>query len=339
MEEAVKEYYGKTLKTKYDLQTNACKCSMGNFPKAHKNILLMIHDEIATKFYGCGSPIPFDIKGCTVVDLGCGTGRDVYLASALVGETGKVIGIDMTREQLATARKYIDYHREKFGYDKTNVEFIKGDIENIQVDNGSIDVVISNCVINLTNNKENVFAEIYRILKYGGELLFSDVFADRRIPQTLASDPILYGECLTGALYIEDFRRMVNKVGFLDYRVVSRSPIMIENQGIKDILGDIKFFSITIRTFKLPSIEDRCEDYGQSVTYQGSINENPEVFNLDECHSFPKNENVRVCGNTADMLSKTRYGKHFIVTERGQHQGLFDCLKNSNQCNPQSSCC
>ena len=202
MEKSVQEYYGETLKTKDDLQTNACKCSSESFPAIHKKILSQIHEEIRTKFYGCGSPIPFDVKGCTVLDLGCGTGRDVYLTSALVGPNGKAIGVDMTVQQLQVANKYVEYHKEKFGFEKTNVEFIHGNIESLPIPDGTVDVVISNCVINLATSKKIVFKEIYRVLKDGGELLFSDVFADRRISKDLREDPILYGECLSGALYI-----------------------------------------------------------------------------------------------------------------------------------------
>lgn len=342
MDTAVKEYYGETLKSKDDLQTNACKCSMSSFPLEHKKILSKIHDEITNKFYGCGSPLPYDLTGCTVVDLGCGTGRDVYLASALVGPSGKVYGVDMTDQQLSVARKYIDYHTKTFGHEKTNVEFINGSIEKLPFADNSIDVVISNCVINLSLDKKRVFEEIHRVLKPGGEFLFSDVFADRRIPEYLAKDAILYGECLTGALYIEDFRRLSLKAGFTDYRILSQSPIVIENTEIKGKLEEINFQSITIRTFKLPSLEDKCEDYEQTAQYLGTIKETPNVFNLDNSHQFEKGKLVRVCGNTADMLSMTRYKPHFEVSQRNVHKGLFDC-SNTTDCNGngngKNSCC
>ena len=120
-------------------------------------VYLKVHDEIKQKFYGCGSPIPLAIQeGMTVIDLGCGTGRDVYIASGLVGETGRVIGVDMTDEQLATARKHQEYHREQFGHSKSNVEFLKGSIDDLKalgIEDNSVDIVISNCVINLTEDK------------------------------------------------------------------------------------------------------------------------------------------------------------------------------------------
>ena len=153
--------------------------------------------------------------------MGCGSGRDCYLASSFVGDSGKVIGVDMTDEQLEVARKYVDYHTEKFKLSQPNVEFKKGIIENLKdsagIEDNSIDVVISNCVVNLSADKEAVFKEVWRILKPGGELYFSDVFSDRRIPQNLKDDKVLWGECLSGALYIEDFRRLMDKVGFKYY--------------------------------------------------------------------------------------------------------------------------
>lgn len=325
MEEKVQNYYGQTLKSSEDLQTSACKCSSQDLPKEHKKILSKIHDEIMTKFYGCGSPLPPQLKNCTVLDLGCGTGRDVYLASALVGDSGKVIGIDMTDEQLQVANKHIDYHRDKFGYKKTNVEFIKGNIEKLPINDSSIDVVISNCVINLAINKIKVFQEIYRVLKFGGEFYFSDIFSDRRIPYELTQDKILYGECLTGALYFEDFRRLMTSVGFVDFRVISKSPLEIENTEIQKQLNNIKFYSITIRAFKLPNLEDRCENYGHTTKYLGTIEDSPINFKLDKDHTFIKDEIVNICGNTADMLLNTRYHLHFETTHKNEHTGLFDC--------------
>lgn len=120
--------------------------------------------------------------------MGCGTGRDCYLASALVGEKGKVIGVDMTDEQLEVAIKHKEYHREKFGLAEDNTSFVKGTIEDLKtlgIEDETVDVVISNCVINLSGAKEKVFQEIWRILKEGGELYFSDIFSDRRIPEHL----------------------------------------------------------------------------------------------------------------------------------------------------------
>jgi len=300
--------------------------------KKQKQVLSKIHEEVITKYYGCGSPIPPLEKGLTVLDLGSGTGRDSFIASAFVGESGKVIGVDMTDEQLAIANKYREYHAKAYSLEKINVEFKKGlieDLRSIGIADNSVDVVISNCVINLSPDKPKVLSEIFRVLKPGGELYYSDVFSDRRIPEHLQKDKVLWGECLSGALYLEDFRRMMHKIGFNDYRVVENTKVAVNNPDIEKKVGSINFTSKTIRAFKLESLEDRCEDFGQTATYRGNLEDFPHAFVLDKDHIFITDMPKRVCGNTADMLSKTRYGKYFHVSPRGPHIGLFGATEGS----------
>ena len=324
----VKDYYGEELTTSADLKTTAC-CTGDAIPVEHKKILATLEDEILAKFYGCGSPLPESIKGRTVLDLGCGSGRDVYLASKLVGETGYVIGVDMTDNQLEVAQRNIDKQMRTFGFSKPNVSFRKGyieDLQSVEIADNSVDIVISNCVLNLSVDKKKAFAEIFRVLKPGGELYFSDVFADRRVPADLIDDPVLYGECLSGALYTEDFRRIMLECGFQDFRVVEQSPIGIENPDIEEKLGMINFDSITIRAFKLANLEDTCEDYGQIAIYKGTIDGMPHSFDLDDHHQFITGKPYTVCGNTASMLGETRFAEHFtILGDRAVHYGLFDC--------------
>ena len=130
--EHVKEYYGKELHGLRDIKTNACCCSEELLTPALKEIESQIDNEILTKFYGCGSPIPPALEGCTILDLGCGTGRDVFIASRLVGPAGFAYGVDMTDEQLDVARKHLDSQMKRFGYSKPNVEFKKGYIEDLE---------------------------------------------------------------------------------------------------------------------------------------------------------------------------------------------------------------
>ena len=327
--EQVKEYYGKVLSNSEDLKTGAC-CTSESIPERHKQILKEIDDEVLARFYGCGSPIPEALEGKTVLDLGCGSGRDVYLASRLVGPDGFVIGVDMTDEQLEVARRHVEPQMKRFGYTVPNVEFRKGYIEDLAgagLKDNSVDVVISNCVINLSPDKNRVLSEIMRVLKPGGELYFSDVFADRRVPADVANDPVIYGECLGGALYTEDFRRSMRELGCLDYREISRSTIDMIDPKIEAVVGNIKFYSITIRAFKLSDLEDICEDYGQVAVYRGTIQDSPNNFTLDDHHFFQKGKPELVCGNTASMLENTRLGEHFqIIGDRNVHYGPFDCL-------------
>jgi SAM-dependent methyltransferase len=325
---SVKDYYGKILQGSKDLKTSAC-CSIESFPPAHRAILAEIDSEILDRFYGCGSPIPPAIDGCTILDLGCGSGRDVYLAAKLVGPAGSVIGVDMTEEQLAVARRHVPGQMLQFGFATVNVDFRQGYIEDLAacgIADNSIDLVISNCVLNLSPDKERVFSEIFRVLKPGGELYFSDVFADRRLPDKLRDDSLLYGECLGGALYIEDFRRMLRSLGCQDYRVKSSRPIVLEDPEVVAKAGMINFSSITVRAFKLDGLEDICEDYGQTATYLGTIPECPHHFPLDDHHTFVTGKPMLVCGNTAAMVQETRFGRHFRVTgDRSIHFGPFPC--------------
>jgi len=326
--DAVREYYGETLSSSSDLKTSAC-CSTDALPDRHRTILADVEDEVMERFYGCGSPVPPVLDGCTVLDLGCGTGRDAFLASKLAGPEGQVIGVDMTEEQLAVAKNHEQRQAERFGFDAPNTSFRYGfieDLKEIGIEDNSVDVVISNCVINLSIDKRAVFEEIFRVLKEGGELYFSDIFADRRIPPERAADPTLRGECLGGALYTGDFRRLLRKVGCPDYRVLSSRPVEVDHDEIARKLGNINFTSKTVRAFNLETLEDRCEDYGQVAYYRGGVEEMPNAFVLDDHHRFEKDRPLLVCGNTAAMLEETRFAAHFdVVGDRSTHYGLFDC--------------
>lgn len=340
--EDVKEYYGKTLQHSDDLKTNACCCDASAVPEHIKDILKEIEDEVLSKYYGCGSPIPQAVEGCTTLDLGCGTGRDVYTFSKLIGENGKAIGIDMTDEQLAVANKYIESQTKRFGYAKPNVEFIKGNIENLKtahIADNSIDIITSNCVINLATDKKKVFSEIFRVLKPGGELYFSDVFSDRRVSTEISTDPVMYGECLGGTLYVEDFRRLLLDIGVPTYSVVSVKPITIKNSEIDEKAGNVSFSSITIRAFNIKDLEDRCEDYGQFATYKGGIPFAQHKFDLDSGHSFIRNKPMAVCRNTGKLLSKSRFGKYFTVTDPIEHFGLFPGCEQEKLVVSDVGCC
>ncbi len=326
--ESVKEYYGKVLSSSKDLQTSAC-CTAEAMPARLRPILKELHDEVKDRFYGCGSPLPPALEGKTVLDLGCGSGRDCYILSKLVGPQGKVIGVDMTSEQLEVANRHIDYHTKRFGYSKPNVTFKQGYIEDLEgagIANNSVDVVVSNCVLNLSPDKKRTFSEIFRVLKVGGELYFSDVFANKRIPKPLTQDRVLLGECLGGALYTEDFRRILQQVGVQDFRAIATFPISFNNPEIEAKIGMIDFYSITYRAFKLEGLEDRCEDYGQVAYYLGTIPECKHAFTLDDHHHFKTGMPMLICSNTAAMITQTRFQSHFRVEgNTSTHYGLFDC--------------
>ncbi|MGB4101426.1 MAG: methyltransferase domain-containing protein [Alphaproteobacteria bacterium] len=343
LQKNVQEYYGETLQGSVDLKTSAC-CPIDAIPEHLRPFLKNIHSEIQEKFYGCGSPIPQSLDGMTVFDLGCGTGRDAYILAQLVGPKGKVIGVDMTEAQLNVAKRHVDYHATAFGYVRPNTEFHHGYIEDLQalgIKDNSIDVVVSNCVINLSANKEAVFREIFRVLKPGGELYFSDVFAGRRVPEHLQQDKELLGECLGGAMYSEDFRRIMRKIGCLDYRMMSKGRIALNDPEIEKKAGMIDFYAITVRAFKC-DLEDICEDYGHVVTYKGTMAEAPHGFRLDDHHLFKTGMPERVCGNTWKMLMETRFAQHFSsMGNFSTHYGAFDCapLTGAESNAPAGACC
>jgi len=324
MHDAVKDYYGKVLQGSADLQTNAC-CTDASLSADLKRMLSNIHDEVLARYYGCGLVYPQKLAGTTVLDLGSGAGRDVYLLAQLVGAGGRVIGVDMTDEQIAVARRHLDYHAEKFGY--ANVAFHQGYIEKLDelgLADGSVDVIVSNCVINLSPDKLAVLREAHRLLKPGGELYFSDVYADRRVPQHLVDDPQLYGECLSGALYWNDFLNLAKRAGFADPRLVEDRRLSIDNAQVEARIGHIDFYSATYRLFKLDDLESHCEDYGQAVIYRGGIEEQEEIFALDAHHHLPRGKVFPVCGNTWRMLHDTRFAAHFeFIGDFASHYGIF----------------
>lgn len=324
--DVVKDYYGKVLKSSKDLKTSAC-CDGGGVPAHLEARLANVHEEVRGKYYGCGIVVPAALEGARVLDLGSGSGRDVYLISQLVGQEGEVVGVDMTDEQLATAEAHADWHVRRFGYARRNVRFLKGYIEKLgalDLAPASFDVIVSNCVINLSVDKLAVLRGAYDLLKPGGELYFADVYCDRRLSEQIKADPLLYGECLGGALYWNDFVPMAKEAGFLDPRLVTSRPISVENEAMRTKLGQAQFFSATYRLFKLEGLEPACEDYGQAVIYRGGIAEQPNAFELDGHHLVEKGKIFPVCGNTWRMLAETRFSPYFdFVGDFSTHYGIF----------------
>jgi radical SAM/Cys-rich protein len=319
------DYYGSVIQKSADLVTQAC-CDPNAVPDYVKPALSLLDPEITDKFYGCGSPLPEVLEGRTVLDLGCGTGRDIYVASKLVSETGFCYGIDLTENQIAVAKKHVESMTEKFGYSKPNIKFIHDKIENVDrhIDPASVDIVISNCVLNLLEDKEIVLKKVYKLLKFGGELYFSDVFVDRRLSDKVKNDPLLHGECLGGAMYVNDFIRAARRSGFMDPRTISSREVKIDDPKIHMLTENTRFYSITYRLWKIENLEDKCEDFGHIAIYKGGCIEAPYAFTLDDGHVFFKNKPERVCGNTALMVGSTRFAKYFdVIGNFNEHFGEF----------------
>jgi SAM-dependent methyltransferase len=324
--EDVREYYGKVLSNTADLQTSAC-CTSDAMPSWLKPLVSNIHDDVLAKYYGCGIVAPEALEGCRILDLGCGSGRDCYVLAQLVGESGEVIGVDMTDEQLSVARQHVDYHREAFAYQTANTRFYQGYIESLSdldIEPGSVDVIISNCVINLSPDKQAVLKGAFDLLKPGGEMYFSDVYADRRVPESLRNDPMLYGECLGGALYWNDFMTLAKQAGFYDPRLVESRPLEAQSEAVQSRIDGIRFYSATYRLFKIAELEPACEDYGQAVVYRGTVAQHPHRFQLDGHHSIETGKVFPVCGNTYRMLEQGRFKDHFdFIGSWDKHYGIF----------------
>ncbi|MFM7086584.1 MAG: methyltransferase domain-containing protein [Cyanobium sp.] len=323
-QDLVRAYYGQELQSSADLRTSAC-CDADAVPPALRPLLARIHPEVSARYYGCGLVCPPLLQGCRVLDLGCGSGRDVYLLSQLVGPEGSVVGVDMTPEQLAVARSHQDFHAERFGY--ANVRFLEGTIECLEalpLEAGSFDVIVSNCVLNLSTDKGAVLRGVQRLLKAGGEFFFSDVYADRRLPDPLRHHPVLYGECLGGALYWHDFLQLARAAAFPDGRLVSDRPLEITDPALAALLGDARFHAATLRLFRIEGLEDTCEDHGQAVIYRGTLPDHPHAFALDAHHRFATAQVVPVCGNTFRMLTASRFSPHFTaIGDDSRHFGPF----------------
>lgn len=321
----VQDYYGQQLQGTADLKTSAC-CDASAMPEWLKPLLGRIHPEVLSRYYGCGLVCPPLLEGCRVLDLGCGSGRDVYALAQLVGPKGEVVGVDMTDEQLAVARAHQAHHTEVFGYG--NTKFLHGYIERLDelgLEPNSFDVIVSNCVVNLSPDKDAVLAGVQRLLKPGGEFYFSDVYADRRVPSAVRSDPVLYGECLGGALYWNDFIQLAQRHGFADPRLFEDRVLEMTDPKLAARIGNLRFFSATYRLFKLDALEPACEDFGQAVIYRGTIAEHANRFVLDKHHNIQTGKVFAVCGNTWHMLHDTRFAPHFsFVGNFDTHYGIFD---------------
>lgn len=235
IKDIVKERYGKVAKGGNDSSGQSCCsgkscCSTANYSKDYSLGIGYSGTEIesvpdgANLGLGCGNPLAIDSlkEGEFVLDLGSGAGFDCFLAAQKVGKTGRVIGVDMTEEMLLKARE----NARKGGYE--NVEFRAGEIENLPVEDNSIDVVISNCVINLVPDKVKTFREIFRVLKSGGRLMISDLVLEKELPEIIRDSAEAYAACIAGAIKEKEYIEIIKSTGFTDVKVVDKTPFPVE---------------------------------------------------------------------------------------------------------------
>ena len=288
----------------------------------------VLPEEIIAKDYGCGDPTRYVNVGETVVDLGSGAGKNCYILAQKVGETGKVIGIDFNDEMLALARKYQPEMADKLGYH--NTEFVKGKIQDLKlpldkletwlqtnpitsvdkiaayevecdrlrqqeplIDHNSVDVVISNCVLNLVRpqDKQQLFKEIHRVLKRGGRAVISDIVGDEDPTPQIMNDPDLWSGCIAGAFREDNFLKMFEAAGFYGIEILNRE------ESPWQVIDGVEFRSMTVRAYK--GKEGVCLERKQSVVYKGPWKQVQD----DDGHVFCRGERMAVCDKTYQIMT------------------------------------
>ncbi len=316
----VRDYYGKAAETpraELCCPTKFDEGEVGHIPRA-----------VIDRFYGCGSPVSStDLKeGETFLDLGSGAGIDVFIAAKKVGRAGRAVGVDMTEAMLAVAAENQPIVAGNLGYDV--VEFRKGFLEAIPLEDKSVDAVTSNCVVNLSPDKGKVFSEIWRVLRDHGRAVIADIVSERDVPPRLKTNPELWGECTVGALTQEGFVAALEKAGFYGIEVLKKSYW-------KSIEG-YPFYSVTVRGWKFEKTAG-CVYRGQRAVYLGPA----KAFVDEEGHTFPRGLEVEICTDTAAKLSNRPYAGSFHVMEPDEKPGFS--IEGSRQagaaCDPSTGCC
>ena len=277
-----------------------------------------IPKEVLEISYGCGSPVGKAglQKGQTVLDLGSGGGIDCFIAAKCVGKTGRVYGIDMTEEMLNVARQNADQVVKNLGYN--NIEFKQGFLENIPIEDMSVDLVTSNCVINLSTKKGDVFKEIHRILKNEGRFLIADIISEAEVPQEMRNNKELWGECISGALTLQEFLNFARDNQF--------NGLHIQKDYLWKEVAGIKFYSYTIEGSKFSSRENPCDSNSVFATYAGPFD--TVVF---QGTKFQLGVTVEIDRNTAAMMSSHSYSGQFIITDPE--------IEKPTESNSETSCC
>ncbi|MBK8823028.1 MAG: arsenite methyltransferase [Anaerolineales bacterium] len=230
--ETVREHYAERIKSSASCCGPSDCCSPNNilYPE---QLLTTVPTDVSSTSYGCGDPITLaSLKpGQTVLDLGSGAGLDCILAAQKVGETGKVIGVDMTPEMIERAQANVKK------VNLNNVEFRHGYLESLPVENNTVDVIISNCVINLSPDKEKVFSEAFRVLAPGGKLAVSDIVTDGELPEVIRQSLSAWAGCVAGAVEAKDYIAMMESVGFTN---ISINPVFFDKQTVDSALDEMK---------------------------------------------------------------------------------------------------
>jgi len=263
-----------------------------------------IPEEVLRVSYGCGTPAGLATvrPGETVLDIGSGGGIDCFDAARRVGPVGRVIGVDMTDEMLAMARRNAPVVMANLGYPASNVEFRQGHAENLPIEDGTIDLIISNCVINLAPDKAQVFREMFRVIRPGGRFTISDIVADQLVPQYLIHDAQKWGDCLSGALPAWEYLAGLVQVGFLGVHQMNFTPW--------SVIDGIHFFSLTLTGYRLP---EAAETNGtQFATLMG-----PFSRAVDELgQAFHRGQPEPVSARPVQLLNTPPFERLFLLSDQ-----------------------
>lgn len=350
VEEAVKERYSQGAQAR-----EAELCCPVEYDTKYLEVL---PQEIVERDYGCGDPSQYVQEGDTVLDLGSGTGKIAYIASQIVGASGKVFGVDMNDDMLELAEKYRQEVADKVGW--SNVEFRKGRIQDLRLDlrrletflaenpvktledlrtleafqtsimqdepliaDDSIDVILSNCVLNLVDSrfKKQLFQEMFRVLKRGGRVAISDIVSDEDIPLEMQNDPTLWSGCISGAFREDKFLEAFERAGFYGIQIEKRDELPWQTvQGIE-------FRSVTLTAYK--GKQGPCKERNQAVIYKGPWRKVSD----DDGHTYARGQRVAVCDKTFKIMTKAPYGEFMIPVEPRveiplEEAGDFDCSRD-----------
>ncbi len=349
LEQAVKQRYSEGARAR---AADLC-CPIDYDPR----YLEAIPAEVLERDYGCGDPSRHLRPGETVLDLGSGTGKICFIAAQVVGAEGRVIGVDMTPEMLAVARRAAPVVAERLGF--ANVEFRRGRIQDLTLDldlleerlaerpvrnveelmavqaasdglrrerplvaDGSVDVVVSNCVLNLVANadKRQLFDEIYRVLRRGGRVVISDIVSDEPVPLEMQQDPELWSGCISGAFTEDGFLAAFEEAGFHGIRILERQA-----EPWRTVEG-IEFRSLTVEAFK--GKQGPCLERNQAVVYKGPFR---EVLD-DDGHRLVRGQRHAVCDKTYQLYRQEPYREHFDFIDPREEvpleeAGPFDCSR------------
>jgi arsenite methyltransferase len=379
-ETAVLERYGSAAE-----EVETCLCLPVSYDKS---LLQVIPEEIIEKDYGCGDPSRYIKTGETVLDLGSGGGKACYIIAQIVGARGKVIGVDFNPPMLELARKYQQAIGDRLGYH--NVEFRRGKVQDLGTDlellesylrdhpiasvgdlarleayqkrirrerpliaDESIDVIVSNCVLNLVRaeDKKQLFAEMYRVLKRGGRVAISDIVSDEPVPEHLAQDPNLWSACVSGAFQEEEFLHAFEEAKFHGMKIEEFSSEPYQ------VVEGIEFRAVTLTACK--GKEGPCIERNQAVIYRGPWKKVVD----DDGHTLERGARMAVCDKTFKLYAQPPYAGQFIpVSPREEiareNAGVFDCARDhrrhpretkgaefkvtqlaSTMCGPGSNCC